>query len=141
MIRINTSRVVGGGLVAGAVILFSGFALAYFVLGPEYVTKFKTTFPHPPAKMIVTHVGMRLGFGIVAVFLYAAMRPRFVSRGKSAALAGVTLWLLAYVPLTMMLRSLTLLAGGQFVLVLAWGLAEAILATAIGASFYRETRR
>lgn len=141
MIRINANRVIVGGLVAGFVVLLSGLALAHFVLGEEYVAKFKTTFPKSQTEMIATHVGMRIGFGIVAVYLSAAMRPRFGSREKSAVVAGVALWLLAYVPLSMSLRSLNLLVGGQFVIVLAWGLAEAILATTIGSSFYRETRR
>lgn len=141
MIRINSSRVLVGGLVAGFVILLSGFALAHFVLGDAYVVEFKRIFPQSPTELIATHVSMRLGFGIVAVFLYAAMRPRFSSRGKSAVLAGVTLWLLSYIPLTMTLRSLSLLGGTRFVVVLTWGLAEAVLATMIGASFYREHRR
>jgi len=141
MIRINANRVILGGLVAGFVILLSGLALANFVLGQEYVVKFKATFPQSPTEMIATHVGMRFGFGIVAVYLSAAMRPRFGSREKSAVVAGVALWLLAYVPLAMTLRSLSLLLGGQFVMVLAWELVETVLAVAIGSSFYRETRR
>ncbi len=141
MIRINANRVLVGGLVAGFVILLSGLALAHFVLGEEYIVRFKAVFPQSPTEMIAKHVGMRFGFGIVAVYLSAAMRPRFGSREKSAVVAGVALWLLSYVPLTMILRSLGLLVGGQFVVVLAWGLAEAVLAVVIGSSFYRETRR
>ncbi len=141
MSRIRPSKIVLGGLAAGIVILLSGLALASFVLGDEYMAKFKALFPQSPTRMFITHASMRLGFGLVIVFLYALVRPRFRSSFGAAALAGSMVWLLSYVPTAMTLRNLGLLAGGQFVIALLWGLAETILAANLGAYLCRNPRR
>jgi hypothetical protein len=78
--------------------------------------------------------------GMVAVWLYAAMRPRYGAGPRTALIAGVTVWLLSH------LWSGVYLGAGYTGIItpklawipVAWGLLEAPLATMAGAAFYKE---
>jgi hypothetical protein len=137
--RINWTRVLLGGLLAGVIVNASGMALVRFVLGPEYVENFLRVFPSEPRGLVMlVHVGTRLWFGMLAVFLYAAFRPRFGPGPRTALIAAATVWLSAYLVATTTLIELKLLTGLGLWITIPWTLAEICTATVLGASIYRE---
>lgn len=139
MTHINWARVVLGGLAAGLIINVSGILLAHFALGPEYVEAFKAKMPPQPMPlMFAKHVGLRLWFGVLAVFIYAGFRPRFGPGPLAAVLAGLSVFLAAGLVLLLSLNDLGLLTGRRFWIAAAWTLAETVVATLAGAWLYRE---
>jgi hypothetical protein len=139
MSRINWSRVILGGLVAGLIINISGITLAHVVLGEEYVKAVSAKMmPRPLWQIMAQHLSMRFWFGIIAVFLYAAMRPRFGPGPRTAVIAGLTLFLSVGFVMTMSLYSLGLLHGRNLLIGPIWTLCETELATLVGAWIYRE---
>ncbi len=76
--------------------------------------------------------------GLLAVWLYAGIRPGFGPGPKTAVCAGLTVWALAYlipalgnIPLDVYPNKLMFIATGV-------GLIEVPLATVIGAWLYKE---
>lgn len=139
MSRINWVGVVLGGLTAGLIMNVSGILLAHFVLGPEYVEAFKAKVsPQSEPLMFAKHVGLRLWFGVLAVFIYAGFRPRFGPGPWTAVLAGGTVFLAAGLVLLASLNDFGLLTGGRLWVAAAWTLAEAVVATLAGAWLYGE---
>jgi hypothetical protein len=142
MTSINWRRVWLGGLAAGLVMNVSEAALHGGMLGAEATTLFKA-FGVPdtpvgwqlPALIAVTFV-----VGVTAVWLYAAIRPRYGPGPRTALYAGVAVWLLAH------LWSGVYLGAGFTGLItprlawlpVPWGLIEAPLGTLVGAWLYRE---
>jgi hypothetical protein len=76
--------------------------------------------------------------GILAVWLYAAMRPRFGAGPRTAMTAGAALWLLAYAMSDAMMAFLHVFPLGLLLIGTAVGLVEVLIATTAGAYFYRE---
>ena len=75
---------------------------------------------------------------IVAVFTYAAIRPRFGPGVKSAIIAGLILWFGFYLYAGLLIAWLGLAPMGVTLAGLVWGLIEVPLATTVGAFFYKE---
>lgn len=139
MSSIRWSRVLAGGLLAGLVINLSGLTLAHFFLGPEYIESFKTKFqPSSETAMAVQHLSLRFWFGILAVFLYAAMRPRFGPGPRTALIAGATLFSGVGIVMLLSIRNLGLLSGGMLLFAGAWSFCEMCLGALIGGWLYRE---
>jgi hypothetical protein len=81
-----------------------------------------------------------LGFlsGIAAVWLYAAIRPRFGAGAKTAMVAGIAVWFFSRLlgaigEMNMGLSSQRMIMTG-----LVWGLVEIVIATLAGAWVYKE---
>ena len=87
----------------------------------------------------VTAVWTLWGFalGIAAVWLYAAIRPRYGAGAGTAVRAGVAVWFFTSLLAIIAMRAMGLFAIS--VLALLWTLAECIAATLAGAWLYRET--
>lgn len=137
--QINWARIVVGGLVAGLIINISGITLAHVVFGEEYVKAVNAKMmPRPLWQIMTQHLGMRFWFGIVGVFLYAAMRPRFGPGPRTAVIAGLSLFLSVGFVMTMSLYSLGLLYGRNLLIGPIWTGCETILAIMVGAWIYRE---
>src|SRR6266705_759182 len=96
--RINWGRVFLGGLLAGVVINVGEF-LFHAVLFKDQVAEMMRSLGNDPATVMTGSavvIWNILGFltGIAAVWLYAAIRPRFGAGAKTAAIAGVGVWFL-----------------------------------------------
>jgi hypothetical protein len=76
--------------------------------------------------------------GIAIVWVYAAMRPRFGAGPKTAMLAGVTVWALAYALGTAAPVFLHLFPVGLTATMLAVELVETLVAGLAGAAVYKE---
>jgi hypothetical protein len=139
MSNIDNGRVILGGLLAGLVInigefLRDGVLMAERVAG--MLTKLGLSEPSGGQLLLFTIVGFALG--IVAVWLYAAVRPRFGPGVRTAILTGVVIWLLVYVLPSIGYAALDMFAGDYLVIANVWGLVEIPLATVAGAWLYQE---
>jgi hypothetical protein len=86
-------------------------------------------------------VFIALGFmmGILVVWLYAAIRPRFGADAKTAILAGFFVWLFAWLWPGIVDGLMGLLDPDLIVFGVVWGLFEILAAAVAGAWLYRES--
>lgn len=137
--RINTSRVLAGGLLAGLVINIGEFLLNGPVAGDQFEAAMaESGMSMPGAGGTATFVVLAFVMGIVAVWLYAAMRPRYGAGPVTAFRAGAAAWFFSYAIPTIGYAVMGMVSGGLAALALVWGLVELPLATVIGAWVYRE---
>jgi len=135
----NGNRIALGGLAAGLVLLASGVALGHGALGPDYARAFAAHRAHPvTAATVIENTAIRLAYGFLLVFLYAAIRPRFGAGPRSAVAAALFFWVAAYVPRFLELHDFGILTGWRLGLSLPWTLAELVLAALLGGWIYRE---
>jgi hypothetical protein len=137
--RINLGRVVIGGLLAGLLINISEFILNGVVLAKD-MTAAMAALNKPPIDntMIVWFVLLAFGVGLMAVWLYAAIRPRFGPGVQTAICASLTVWGLAYVYPNLVTMIMNLLPTRLMVIATVWGLAEMVIAGIAGAWLYTE---
>ena len=77
-------------------------------------------------------------FGILLVWLYAAVRPRLGPGPKTAIKIGVVIWVLAYFGPLVSMGVMGMLPGRLALIGSIWGLVEVPLAAVAGAWMYRE---
>jgi hypothetical protein len=137
--KINVGRVILGGLLAGLIINVAESILNMAIMAESWELAMRE-LNVPPVSGGTIAVYMVVGFllGIVAVWIYAAIRPRFGPGPKSAVLAGLIVWLLAYAWRLLDIGLTGLFDPGLLALPAAWGLVEVVVATLAGAWLYRE---
>jgi hypothetical protein len=138
--RISIARVLLGGLVAGVICNVSGILVGVFVLHDE-ARALLAAMEHPPSplRMFVQHVAMRFGLGLLTVWLYAAIRPRFGPGPKTALRAALFLFLAAYAFTALLFHELAIYSTRTTAIVLVWSAVEVALMALAGAWFYRES--
>jgi|SRR5215831_7984414 len=141
--KINWARVFLGGLLAGVIINVFEFVANDVILAAEWEAMMKslgrTNFPSPSAVVIFVIWGFLSGIG--AIWLYAAVRPRFGPGLKTAVLTGFAFWLL-----TTVLRTIDDAGVGYpflypprlLVILVAACLVQSVVASAAGAWVYKE---
>jgi hypothetical protein len=96
MAKINWTRVLLGGLLAGVIINVFEFVTNGVFVAAEWKAMMKalgrTTVPSAGGAVIFLIWGFLSGIG--AIWLYAAARPRFGPGVKTAALTGFAFWAL-----------------------------------------------
>lgn len=136
---INLGRVILGGLLAGLVINIGETILNVPLLGEQMDAAMRERGLEPVAGgAIAAFVLMAFGLGIVAVWIYAAIRPRMGPGPKTAICAGLVVWALAYLYPTLGMVTMDLFPTSLALVALVWGLFEAPLATVAGAWLYKE---
>jgi hypothetical protein len=137
--KINAGRVILGGLLAGLVINIGETLLNAVVLASdmEAVTAARNV-PPVGGSAIAGFVIMCFALGIGAVWFYAAIRPRFGAGAKTAAIAGVTVWLLSFTWGIVGDALMQFLPGRIVLIGLVWSFCEVMLASIAGAWLYRE---
>lgn len=139
MAGINKRRVLLGGLLAGLVSNVSGIALAHFVLREDLLALMRAAgISSFPAHVGVEHLLTRFGIGILLVWLYAAIRPRFGAGPRTAVYAGLAAWFFAQLVPTLALSTWSVIPTRVLVVAPLWGLFEMVLATLAGAWVYKE---
>jgi len=136
---INWGRVVAGGLLAG-LIMNVGEAISGAVLGPQMqviLDAHNLTFATTPGWMVL-YLILGFAFGIVAVWIYASIRPRYGAGPKSAVIAAVMTWILGYVFALFGYLAIGLTTVSLLMVSAVWGLAEIVIGTLAGAWLYRE---
>jgi hypothetical protein len=138
--KINMARVIVGGLVAGLVWNIGEYILNEPNLGEKWRAAYEALGkpPQESASTIAIFVGVTFVLGIVAVWLYAAMRPRFGPGPKTAFITGLVLWLVLSGTFWAWNQAIGLFPRDISTITLIWGLFEIPIATLIGAWLYRE---
>ncbi len=137
MVKINWSRVILGGLLAGVVVNVVEFTLHAVILDPDWKAALGRS-PEESTGAMMIYVGLGFLIGILAVCYYAAIRPRFGAGPKTAACAGIGVWLLAYLVPTIGMVPSGLFPNRLLWLPVAVALVELPVATVIGAWLYKE---
>ncbi|MBI3872078.1 MAG: hypothetical protein HY304_03260 [candidate division Zixibacteria bacterium] len=137
--RINAGRVIMGGLLAGLVMNLGEFILNGVVLKAQWETAMHA-INRTPAGGSAIAVLVIDGFisGLLAIWLYAAVRPRLGSGPKTAVLVGLIVWIFSCF-MALMPPFLTGILPGQIVATMViWDLIEIPLGVVIGAWAYKE---
>lgn len=140
MSKINAARVILGGLIAGVVINLSEWFWNGVVFARDFEEAMKAlNRPYAMSGQAVV-VFILWGFliGILAVWVYAAVRPRFGPGPRTALRAALMLWLLVYVQSAIGIAPLNLFPPRLMLLGLPISLVEIVLATLAGAWLYKE---
>ena len=140
MKRINYRRVLLGGIVAGIIIDVVEFLLHGVVLASDW-REAMAALGRPMEETVgdmVFYVLLGLVYGIMAIWLYAAIRPRYGAGPKTALWAGFAVWMLGYLLPTLGWMPMELFPGRLLRIALLGGLAEVLVATLAGAWLYRE---
>lgn len=140
MESINGLRVIVGGLLAGVVINICEFVVNGVILKDRWAAAMKAL--GRPAGYGATEMTAFVvwGFlvGIFAIWLYAAIRPRYGPGPKTAAIAGLALWVLGYLLASIPTVATHLFGRRLVVYGVAVGLVEAVGGTVLGAWLYKE---
>ena len=141
--RMNWARIAAGGLLTGVVIAVLG-SVATALTRPSWeaaMTALGSEFSDPtmtwPASSIAFGTAIQLSMGIVAVWTYAALRPRFGPGPTTAALAGFVVWLIGAAQ-TLSLVVLRVMAFEHFVVLAGPHVVAWVLGTMVGARFYQD---
>jgi hypothetical protein len=138
--KINWFRVLLGGLLAGVIINVFEIVWSGIVLGEHWRAAMQA-IDHPmPASAAWIFALEAFGIGIAAVWLYAALCPRYGPGPKTAAMSALGYWVIGH--------ALPAVSVGQTGFFPVWliaaanvgGLIEIVLATMAGAFLYRERR-
>lgn len=131
--KINWGRVFVCGLVTGFV-LFAVGGVIFTVRLAYFDAEMSELGPGAPFSIFLVLV-LNLVVGIVTIWLYAAIRPRYGPGPKTAAVAGFAVWLI------FSLAVLILASVGMLpvrVPLLASSLAGSVVGTVAGARYYKE---
>lgn len=137
--QISVGGVVKGGLAAGLLMNISQTILNVPVAGTQLEAELHAhNLATVGGPAIAVFVFETFVLGLVTVWLYAAIRPRFGPGPKTAIISGVFVWALTYVYSGIALGVLGVNSMGIVVLGVVWGLVEMIIASAVGGYLYSE---
>ena len=137
--RINLGRVVLGSLIAGVVINAFEFVLNGVVLADQWPELMKSI--NRPALGMNEIIAFNVfGFvsGLVAIWTYAAIRPRFGEGPKTAMIAALLTWVTVYVLADSAPTIMGIFPMPMTLMLVGVGLVEFVIATLAGAYFYKE---
>ena len=139
MEKINIKMVLLGGLVAGLVLNIGEFILNGLVIHDAWMEWTKSmNLPEMGGNEITFYVIWSFITGIVLVWLYAAIRPRFGAGVRTAVIAGLFIWFSMWVLGFGSLIIQGLYPNDLIITSIVWGLFEVPLAAVAGAYFYKE---
>jgi hypothetical protein len=137
--RVNFGRVVLGGIVA-AVIVNVGEGIFGFLMRERYAAAMRAL-----GIRLETRAGLFLPIvwsfvvGIIAIWLYAAIRPRYGPGPKTALRTALAVWCFTGVNFAVAMGSIGIFPGSLMALAAVWSLVEVIVAMLVGAWLYRES--
>ena len=135
----NRSRIITGGLLAGLVYCLGGFTLGSLILVDELAeAAARFDVPELGAGGFATHIALRLLFGFLTVWLYAAVRPRLGAGPATGQVVAIVIWLLSYPLVIGLAAQIGYLPDAALWKVALWGLVETSVATHAGAFTYME---
>ena len=140
MKKINATRVVLGGLVAGLIINIVEAVMNNTVIKQQMADALAVrNLPPLAGSKILALLITDFALGVAAVWTYAAIQPRSGAGKRTAVIAGFVVWLSGY-----LIAGLTSMAMGLFppslmAIVFGYSLVQMIVAAMAGASLYRES--
>jgi hypothetical protein len=139
--KINYGRVILGGIVGGIIASTIEWFFNGVLLGPLWDAAMKSlnrpnVFPGP-VFLIALYLMMIAG-GVLVIWIYAAIRPRFGAGVRTAIYAGLVGWFLS-TPLSNLENFINGLFSARLMIYdTLIGLAAALVGTVIGAALYKE---
>ena len=135
----NYARILIGGLVCGLVLNIGEFVLNGVLLAKQMEEFFRKCGMTPPSgTAFIILIVATFAMGIFIVYLYAAIRPRYGPGPKTAICAGLLAWFCVYFYNNAIALGLGFIPVNLFMIAVAWGLAEYIIAAIAGAWVYTE---
>ncbi|MGO9319117.1 MAG: hypothetical protein ACLP1U_15035 [Terracidiphilus sp.] len=138
--KINLGRVLIGGIVGGIVYDILSFLVDGVLLAHRWADGMKALgHAEFTSNQIIEFNVLGLVFGIVLVWIYAAIRPRFGAGVMTAICAGVAVWVVGVLLPNLGLMWVTgLFSRHLTVFTTAGGLVEVVVASVAGAALYKE---
>lgn len=139
---INASKVVVGGLAAGLVANLIGYVGFGMLLGPRFEAEAVAVAPALAGRgmsgsAIATQVVISFIIGLLLVWLYAAIRPRFGPGPKTAVYAALVVWVCGFVfHIDLLLNGLATTTTYAMASVVA--LVQVLVSAWVGAMVYKE---
>ena len=139
---INTSKVLIGGIAAGVVMNIIDFISYKFILGARMMAESEAFKPGMSQAMMtssamISNIVMDLVLGILLVWTYAAIRPRFGPGMKTATYVAVLFWILAGIFLSGYLH-MGMMSSGLWWTFAFIGLVNFWVSAWVGARLYSE---
>jgi hypothetical protein len=139
--KINVTRLILGGIVAGIAIDLVDYLVDGVWLAPRWANDLallgKTGIS--PVQIIWFNV-LGLLTGIAAIWIYAAIRPRFGAGAKTAIIAGIAVWIIGtLLPNAGFMYAAKLFSHHLTLYTTLGGFVEVVFGTLAGASVYRES--
>ncbi len=138
--KINVGRLILGGIVAGIAIDILDYFVDEVWLGARW-SDGMARLGHPGFSQVQIILFNVIGLltGIVAIWVYAAIRPRFGAGIKTAIIAGLAVWVLTTLfPNVAFMHVAHLFPNHLTLYTTLGGVVEAVFGTVAGASVYRE---
>jgi len=137
--RLKVGKVLLGGLVAGVVANILDYGINEYLMTAEAADMVQRL--NLPADVgqsaMVTWIVVDFIWGLLLVFTYASIRPRFGAGVKTAIIAGVTVWIVAMFAQVADLV-MGILGANLLILIGIWSLVEMTVASIVGAWVYQE---
>ena len=139
---INTKKVVIGGIAAGVVMNIIDFIVNMFILGARMKAESDAFKPGLADQMMqssvmVSYIVMDFVLGILLVWTYAAIRPRFGPGPRTAIYVAVLFWVLAGIFLSGYLH-MGMMSQGLWWTFAILGLVNFLVSSWVGAKLYSE---
>lgn len=139
---INNTKVLTGGIIAGIVLNVLDFISQSWLLGPKMMAELDAFKPGMSATMsegngMIVYILMDLLLGILLVWLYAAIRPRFGQGPKTAFYAALVVWVVFGIAYYGYLQ-MGIMSGGLWGTFAGVGLVTLTIGAIAGARFYSE---
>ena len=136
--KINWTRVILGGLVAGLIINVFESVLNGVILAKDLEAAIGALGRQMGGGALAMFIAWGFLVGIFTVWLYAAIRPRYGTGPKTALCAGAAVWGLGYLLASVTPIALHLFPRRLMAIGLAVGIVEVLAGTLAGAWLYRE---
>lgn len=138
--KINAGRVLLGGIVAGIIITVVEWLVNGVVLLQDWMDAMRALGKpgETSAGARVIYVLWALLVGLATVWLYAAIRPRFGAGPRTAVIAGLGMWIFAYLSVVIGVAAMGLFPGRLLAITTVAGAVGLVLAALAGAWLYRE---
>jgi uncharacterized membrane protein len=139
--KINCTRVILGGLLAGLIVNVCEYIVNSLILGSQWAAAMKALNKSPDMGIGPAAAFWLWGFliGIYALGLYAAIRPRFGPGPRTAVMAGIGVWAPASLFAMIAPAALHLFRYRLIAIGVVLGLVEMVAGTVVGAWLYKES--
>jgi hypothetical protein len=138
MDRLNWGRVIVSGLAAGAIVNAFEYGGHRVVLDDAWTAAFRALGKTPAGWS--TFIPANFFVGILLVWLYARLRPRYGGGPKTALRSGLAVWAVFWVIPMMAIMPMDLFPNGLLAIVIGLGLVDVNLAALVGAWLYKEAQ-
>jgi hypothetical protein len=136
VVSINWGRVVWGGLAAGLVVNAFEYGVHRVYLDDAWTAAFRALGKTPTGWS--TFIPANFFIGILLVWLYARLRPRYGRGPKTALRAGLATWVVFWVIPLMAIVPMDLFPISLLAAAIALGVVDVGLAVLLGAWLYQE---